>query len=138
MNSTKAEFAEIGPPSDVVPENWGEFTFAFSGGRFAATTENGKACLWLHGRYAVKGDIVEWTVEDGGGISVTEDDFFNIPGELFTYRWSRYRDRLTLEPVPHTASPEPFRVNPWRLLEAQPSLAGLARRCRPPGDALQP
>ena len=88
--------------------------------------------------YAVKGDVVEWTVEDGGGISVSEDDFFNRPGEFFTYRWSRYRDRLTLKPVRGTISPEPYRVNPWRLLEAKPSRSGLASRCLPPRDALQP
>jgi TRAP-type C4-dicarboxylate transport system substrate-binding protein len=138
MSSTREAFAAIAPPSDVVPENWGEFTFAFTDGRFAATTENGEACLWLYGRYEVKGDIVEWTVEDGGGISVTEEDFFNQPGEFFTYRWSRYRDRLTLEPVPGTVSPEPYRVNPWRLLDDEPAVGGLARRCRPPSGALQP
>jgi TRAP-type C4-dicarboxylate transport system substrate-binding protein len=138
MTSTKDQYAAIAPPSDVVPENWGEFTFAFRGGRFAATTQNGVACLWLYGRYAVKGDLVEWTVEDGGGISVTEEDFFNIPGEFFTYRWSRYRDRLTLEPVRGAVSAEPYRVNPWRLLDAEPTVGALARRCRPPSGALQP
>jgi TRAP-type C4-dicarboxylate transport system substrate-binding protein len=138
MDSTRDQYAAIAPPSDVVPENWGEFTFAFTGGRFAFTTENGKACLWAYGRYAVKGEIVEWTVEDGGGISVTEEDFFNLPGEFFTYRWSRYRDRLTLEPVRGAVSPEPYRVNPWRLVDDEPSVAGLARRCRPPSGALQP
>jgi TRAP-type C4-dicarboxylate transport system substrate-binding protein len=138
MDSTRDQYAAIAPPSDVVPENWGEFMFAFTGGRFAFTTENGKACLWAYGRYAVKGDIVEWTIEDGGGISVTEEDFFNLPGEFFTYRWSRYRDRLTLEPVEGAVSPEPMRVNPWRLSEGEPSLAALARRCRPPSGALQP
>ena len=120
MNSTESEFAEIAPPSDVVVENWGEFTFAFVRGRFAFTTENGKACLWAYGSYAVKGNVVEWTVEDGGGISATQEDFFNKPGEFFTYRWSRYRDRLTLRPL-GASSPEPFRTNPWRLLEAKPS-----------------
>jgi TRAP-type C4-dicarboxylate transport system substrate-binding protein len=138
MDSTRDQYAAIAPPSDVVPENWGEFTLAFREGRFAATTENGKACLWLYGRFEVKGDIVEWTVEDGGGISVTEEDFFNQPGEFFTYRWSRYRDRLTLGPVRGAVSAEPYRVNPWRLLDAEPTIDGLARRCRPPSGALQP
>jgi TRAP-type C4-dicarboxylate transport system substrate-binding protein len=138
METTEREYAEIAPPSDVVPENWGEFTFAFADGRFAFTTENGGACLWAYGRYEVKGNLVEWTVEDGGGISVTEENFFNRPGEFFTYRWSRYRDRLTLEPVEGAISAEPYRVNPWRLLDAEPALAGLARRCRPPSGALQP
>jgi TRAP-type C4-dicarboxylate transport system substrate-binding protein len=137
MTSTESEFAEIASPGDVVPENWGEFRFAFDRGRFAATTENGKACLWVYGRYAVKGDLVEWTIEDGGGQSVTAEDFFNRAGEFFTYRWSRYRDRLTLTPVKGRISPEPFRVKPWRL-QGKPTRGSLANRCLPPRDALQP
>ena len=137
MTSTESEFAEIASPGDVVPENWGEFRFAFDRGRFAATTENGKACLWVYGRYAVKGDLVEWTIEDGGGQSVTAEDFFNRAGEFFTYRWSRYRDRLTLTPAKGRISPEPFRVKPWRL-QGKPTRGSLANRCLPPRDALQP
>jgi TRAP-type C4-dicarboxylate transport system substrate-binding protein len=138
MDSTESEYAEIASPGDVVPENWGEFTYAFADGRFAFTTENGEACLWAYGSYVVKGDVVEWTVEDGGGISVTEENFFNRPGEFYTFRWSRFRDRLTLAPVKGTISPEPYRVNPWRLLDERPARIGLARRCLPPRDALQP
>jgi TRAP-type C4-dicarboxylate transport system substrate-binding protein len=138
MDTTESEYAEIAPPADVVPENWGEFRFAFTRGRFAFTTENGRACLWAYGSYEVKGNIVEWTFEDGGGISVTEENFFNRPGEFFRYRWSRYRDRLTLGPVEGAISAEPMRVNPWRLLDGEPTREGLARRCLPPAGALQP
>lgn len=138
MSSTKSEYARIAPPADVVPENWGKFTMAMLAGRFAATTENGEACLWVYGGYEVKANVLEWTVEDGGGISVTEEDFFNYAGEFFSWRWSRYRDRLTLGRVQGAVSPEPFRVNPWRLLEATPSVGDLSRRCLPPRDALQP
>jgi TRAP-type C4-dicarboxylate transport system substrate-binding protein len=138
MDTTRSEYAEIAPPSDVVPENWGEFRFAFTRGRFAFTTENGRACLWAYGSYEVKGNIVEWTFEDGGGISVTEENFFNRPGEFFRYRWSRYRDRLTLGPVEGAISAEPMRVNPWRLMDEEPTRGDLASRCLPPEDALQP
>jgi len=138
MTSTEREFAEIAAGGDVVPENWGEFTFAFAEGRFAFTTENGKACLWAYGSYAVKGNVAEWTVEDGGGRGVSQDDYFNRPGEFYTYRWSRFRDRLTLAPLKGAISPEPYRVNPWRLLDAKPSRSALARSCLPPADALQP
>lgn len=137
MTSTESEYAEIAPPADVVPENWGEFRFALVRGRFAFTTENGKACLWAYGSYAVKGDLLELTVEDGGGRSVTEENFFNRPGEFFTYRWSRYRDRITLTPVTGRISPEPYRVNAWRL-EGEPFRGALADRCLPPREALQP
>jgi TRAP-type transport system periplasmic protein len=138
MTSTESEFAEIASPGDVVPENWGEFRFAFDRGRFALTTENGKACLWAYGSYAVEEDLVEWTIEDGGGHSVSAENFFNRPGEFYSYRWSRYRDRLTLAPVRGKISPEPYRVNTWRHVEDDPSRGDLARGCLPPRDALQP
>ena len=78
MTTSADELARIAAPGDVVPENWGESTFALVAGRFAFTTENRDACVWAYGRYAVKGSLVEWTVEDGGGIS--PNDFLNTPG----------------------------------------------------------
>jgi TRAP-type transport system periplasmic protein len=136
MNTTADDLARIAAPGDVVPENWGESTFALVAGRFAFTTENRDACVWAYGSYAVKGSLVEWTVEDGGGIS--PNDFLNTPGELYRFRWSRYRDRLTLTPVKGALSPEPMRVKPWRLVDAEPSLGALSSRCAPPRAALQP
>ena len=35
-------------------------------------------------------------------------------GETFSFRWSRYRDRLTLTPVAGAISPENFTAQPWR------------------------
>ena len=136
MNTTADELARIAAPGDVVPENWGESTFALVAGRFAFTTENRDVCIWAYGSYAVKGSVVEWTVEDGGGIS--PNDFLNTPGERYRFRWSRYRDRLTLAPVKGAISPEPMRVKPWRLVDGEPFLGALSRRCTPPRDALQP
>ena len=94
MNTTADELARIAAPGDVVPENWGESTFALVAGRFAFTTESRDACIWAYGRYAVKGSVVDWTVEDGGGIS--PNGALNTPGEKYSFKWSRYRDRLTL------------------------------------------
>lgn len=136
MNTTADELAEIASAGDVVPENWGEGTFAFRAGRFAFTEENRDACIWAYGSYTVKGDVVEWIFEDGGGDAPT--DAANRPGEEFAFRWSRYRDQLTLEPVEGAISPEPFRVKPWRLLDGEPSLEALSARCPPPADALVP
>jgi len=135
MNTTSDELARIATPGDVVPENWGESTFALAAGRFAFTTENRDACIWAYGRYAVRGSLVEWTVEDGGGIS--PNDFLNRPGEQYRFRWSRYRDRLTLTPVKGAISPEPMRVKPWRLVDREPSVGALSSRCAPPHEALQ-
>jgi TRAP-type C4-dicarboxylate transport system substrate-binding protein len=136
MTTSADELARIAAPGDVVPENWGESTFALAAGRFAFTTENRDACVWAYGRYAVKGSFVEWTVEDGGGIS--PNDFLNAPGERYRFRWSRYRNRLTLAAVKGAISPEPMRVKPWRLIDREPSLAALSSRCAPPREALQP
>jgi TRAP-type C4-dicarboxylate transport system substrate-binding protein len=136
MNTTTDELARVAAPGDVVPENWGESTFALVAGRFAFTTENRDACVWAYGRYAVRGSLIDWTVDDGGGIS--PNDFLNTPGEKYGFRWSRYRDRLTLAPVKGAISPEPMHVKPWRLVDREPSLGALSNHCAPPREALQP
>lgn len=136
MNATADELARIAAPGDVVPENWGESTFALVAGRFAFTTENRDACIWARGQYAVKGSVVDWIVEDGGGISPS--DALNSPGEKYSFTWSRYRDRLTLHPAKGAISPVPMRVKPWRLVDQEPSLGALSSRCAPPREALQP
>jgi TRAP-type C4-dicarboxylate transport system substrate-binding protein len=136
METTKEEAATIIPAGDLVAENWGEFTYAGRAGRFAFTTDNKGACIWAYGSYSVDGDVVEWRFEGGGGES--PNDAANEPGEVFKYRWSRYRDQLTLEPVEGEISPEPFRVEPWRLLDGEPSVDALSSDCPPPADALEP
>jgi hypothetical protein len=136
MDTTAEELGRIAPPSDVVEENWGRHTFALRAGRFAFTQENRDACTWAYGSYTVNGDILEWTIEAGGGRS--PNNFVNRPGESFQFRWSRYRDRLTLTPVRGAISPEPYRVEPWRLVEQDASRDALSARCRPPEAALQP
>jgi TRAP-type C4-dicarboxylate transport system substrate-binding protein len=136
MDTTADELAEISPPGDVAPENWGEFIVALLAGRFAFTNENSEACIWGHGSYELNGNILDWSIEDGGGKAPT--DAANRPGEFFRFRWSRYRDQLRLTGVKGAISPEGFRVKPWRLLDGEPSLDALSPRCRPPADALQP
>ena len=136
MDTTAEEAARIAAPGDVVPENWvpphSLSTLAGSPSPpRAATPASGD------GSYAVEGKVLELgTVEDGGGISPNEAT--NEPGELYTFGWSRYRDRLALSPRRGAISPEPMRVKPWRRLDDEPSLEALAERCRPPEDALQP
>ena len=136
METTAEELAEIALPGDVAPENWGALTVALVAGRFAFTNENRDACIWAYGDYTVKGKLVEWAFEDGGGVAPTESE--NRPGELHRFGWSRYRDRLTLTRAERAISPEGFRVKPWRLLGGKPSLSALSSRCRPPREAIQP
>ncbi len=57
------------------------------------------------GTCTVAGHTITLIVTRGGGGRRS-----NKPGERFDYRWSRYRDRLTLGPVEGKVSPEPLRV----------------------------
>jgi TRAP-type C4-dicarboxylate transport system substrate-binding protein len=134
-DTTARELGRIAQ-GDVAPENWGRQTFVFTRGRFAFTTENREACIWGYGRYAVTGSRLELSFAAGGGKAPTGST--DRPGERFDYRWSRYRDRLTLAPVKGAISPEPLRVKPLQRLPGEPELASLSPHCQPPGNALQP
>jgi len=92
-------------------ENYGAFRWVLDGGRFEMTQKNGASDRWAKGTYVVRGDVVEFTVEDNGGVA--PNDAHERPGEVFTFRWSLYRDRLTLAAVEDAISPEPFRAKPW-------------------------
>jgi len=130
---TAADLQAIGAPqADIVPENYGTFTMVVDRGRFAVTQENAQACTWAYGTFAVKGDRFEQLVTDGGGIAPTSAA--NKPGELFTFRWSRYRGVLTVYPVKGAVSPTP--PKPWVMISTSPSARFLSRRCLPPAGAL--
>jgi TRAP-type C4-dicarboxylate transport system substrate-binding protein len=116
------------------PENWGTWTFVFDRGRFAITQENERACTWGYGTYTVSGDTVTWLFTDGGGIAPTNAQ--NKPGEQFTFRWSAYKERMTLSAQPGAISPLPLFLSPWRRLGTDPSAAELSQRCPPPASAL--
>jgi TRAP-type transport system periplasmic protein len=119
---------------DVVPENYGTWTLVLDRGRFAITQEDAQACTWGYGTFAVKGNRMDWLFTDGGGIA--PDNAANKPGEFFTFRWSLYRDMLTLAPVAGAVSPLNFRVKPWARISTTPSAAFLSKGCLPPAGAL--
>jgi len=132
---TPADLQAIGAPQgDIVPENYGTFTMVVDRGRFAVTQENAQACTWSYGPFTVRGDRFEQLVTDGGGIAPT--GAANKPGELFTFRWSRYRGVLTLYPVQGAVSPTP--PKPWVMISTTPSARFLSTRCPPPTGALPP
>jgi hypothetical protein len=120
--------------TDPVPENYGEWIFVFSRGRFAFNQEYGPACTWGYGTYTVAGDRVEWHFTDGGGIA--PDGATNKPGEDFAFRWNRFRDTVTLGPAPGAVSPDNFDLRPWRRLATAPTRRYFAKRCPPPANAL--
>ena len=135
FTSTPADLRAAGTPQgDIVPENYGTFTIVIDRGRFAFTQETRQACIWGYGTFTVKGNQFEWLFTDGGGIA--PDGSANKPGELFTFRWSLYRDVLTLYPVNGAASPPNFLAKPWLRISTVPSRHFLSTRCPPPAGAL--
>jgi TRAP-type transport system periplasmic protein len=121
------------PAGDVIPENYGTWTYVFDRGRFAFTQEDEQACTWGYGTFVVKGKQVEWKFTDGGGTG--PNNAFNRPGEFFVFGWSLYRETLTLTPVPG-ASPQNFWAKPWQRISTTPSARYLSKRCPPPANAL--
>jgi TRAP-type C4-dicarboxylate transport system substrate-binding protein len=119
---------------DPSPENCGTFIYVFGHGRFAVTQENGPACTWAYGIYAVTGDTVEWLYSDGGGIAPTNSA--SKPGEDFFFRWSAYRDRIELTVVPGVVSWGANTRIPLRRLSTGADNSYLSRRCPPPAQAL--
>lgn len=114
FTTTGKELSAAGSP-DVVVENYGEFHWALDGGRFEMTQRNGASDRWTKGTYVVRGDIVEFTVEDFGGVAPT--GAHERKGEVFAYTWSLYRDQLTLGPVEGAISPEVFLIKPWTRVD---------------------
>jgi TRAP-type C4-dicarboxylate transport system substrate-binding protein len=116
-------------PASIVPENYGTVTFVFDRGRFAQTQENKLACTWGYGTFAIRGNKFEWLYSDGGGIAPTGST--NKPGELAVWRWSLYRDEVTLVPV--VSGPATLTLT---RISTSPSARYLSKRCPPPTKAL--
>jgi TRAP-type transport system periplasmic protein len=137
FTTTAADLRAAGASQgDIVPENYGTYTFVIDRGRFAFTQENRQACTWAYGSFTVTGDRFEQLFTDGGGIA--PDGATNEPGEFFTFRWSLYRGMLTLYPVKGAVSPNPSVGKPWPRISTKPSARFLSRRCPPPAGALPP
>jgi TRAP-type C4-dicarboxylate transport system substrate-binding protein len=114
FTTTAEELFAIGPDDDLV-ENYGRFRWVLDRGRFEMTQKNGASDRWTKGSYTVRGDTVVIAVEDYGGVA--PNGAHEKTGEVFTYTWSLYRDRLTLGPVEGAISPENFRVKPWTRVD---------------------
>jgi TRAP-type transport system periplasmic protein len=124
------------------PENWGDWVFVLDRGRFALTQSNQQSCTWAYGVLTVKDNLMTWDVIDGGGIAPT--NAANKPGEHFVYRWSLYKETLTLTPSSAISGIDsdawaalPYRLKPWRRVSDTPTSSMLASRCPPPSNALQ-
>ena len=135
LTTSAHELARIDAPGESA-ENWGTWTLVLDRGRFAFTREGGQACTWAYGALGLEqGNVMDWTVIDGGGAGLGAAA--NRPSDSYRFRWSRYRDVLTLSGL-GGRSPGYFAAKPWRRVAATPSAKDLSRRCPPPAGALEP
>jgi TRAP-type C4-dicarboxylate transport system substrate-binding protein len=110
VTTTKPELAKVSP-GETPPENYGHFTWRFDRGRMVFTQHNGAAHERATGTYTVKGDRVAVTIERVTGFHPT--GAASQPGEVWEYRWSRFRDQLVLHGIPTAVSPEGLAINAW-------------------------
>jgi TRAP-type C4-dicarboxylate transport system substrate-binding protein len=118
------------PPAKAIAENYGKFTLVIDGDHFAFTQENAEACTWQYGAARLTGDKLRWSFTDGGGLAPNNAQ--NKPGEVFVWRWSLYRNVLTLRAV----EPRELATAVWHRFASTPSSRYLSRRCPPPKSAL--
>jgi TRAP-type C4-dicarboxylate transport system substrate-binding protein len=114
FTSTREEAAKNTPPEDLVSENYGHYKFKFDRGSLYYTQAAEGAKRWTKAHYTVDGHILTITVTAYGGEA--PNGAAERTGEVFTFRWSKYKDQLQLSPVPGQISPENFRMKPWRRI----------------------
>jgi TRAP-type transport system periplasmic protein len=100
--------------ADIDPENYGRWRFVLDRGRLYYTHSNEGSSRWTKGVYTVRGHTITWRVTDSGGEATNGPR--ERTGEVMAFRWSRYRDQLTLTPAAGKISPGNFRVEPWRRI----------------------
>jgi hypothetical protein len=134
VTTSAKELAAVNAPGESA-ENWGTWTLVLDRGRFAFTRENDQTCTWAYGLSTLRHNVMAWTVVDGGGLD--PGSAANEPGDRYRFKWSRYRDVLTLRPA-KGAPAGYFAVKPWRRIAETPSAKYLSGRCPPPSAALEP
>lgn len=110
--------------------NWGETVLVIDHGRFAHAGHNDRDCTWAYGTVTLDGDTMTWNYQDGGGHGAA-----NRPGEQLAFRWSLYRDVLSLTNAPGAISPVPEGAS-WDLTRTgDPDPSALDPQCPPPTAA---
>ena len=120
LTTTREESAKAAgeSPQEAVSENYGRWRFVLNRGLLRYTQASEGASRWTTATYRVDGDTLTIKVTDYGGEA--PNDSAEKTGEVYTFGWSLYRDRLTLEPVKGKISPANFRVKPWRRVGDAP------------------
>lgn len=110
--------------------DWGETVLVIDHGRFAHNGHNDRDCTWAYGTVTLDGDTMTWNYQDGGGHGAA-----NRPGEELAFRWSLYREGLSLTNAPGAISPIP-EGGSWDLTRTgDPDPAALDPQCPPPAGA---
>lgn len=117
-------------PSELTSTNVGKTTFLIDGDAFAMTIVNPTTCIRAYGTLTVSGDklITYFFSYGGGGPAPTPN--------VFTFRWSLYRDVLRLRRVPGAVSPTNAIAKPWRRVSITPTLRYFAAGCPAPTNTL--
>jgi TRAP-type C4-dicarboxylate transport system substrate-binding protein len=123
---TKEQAVAAGAGAD----NSGETVLVIDHGRFAHAGHNDQDCTWAYGTVTLDGDTMTWTYQDGGGHGAV-----NRPGEVLAFRWSLYRDLMSLTNAPGAISPVPEGAS-WDLTRTgDPDPSALGPQCPPPAAA---
>jgi TRAP-type transport system periplasmic protein len=112
VTTTRKDAAQTTAPEDLVSENYGRWRYTLNRGRMYYTQSAEGHSRWTRATYTVKGHVLTFTVTDYGGDA--PHGAAEKTGEVFSFRWSRYRDRLSFGPVAGAISPENFSLKPWR------------------------
>jgi hypothetical protein len=128
------DLATIDAPNEIAA-NRGTWTLVLNGGRFALTQETDQLCTWAYGALTLaRGQIMSWTVIDAGARPASVAT--NQPGDRYRFRWTRYRDVLTLS-AGQSGAAGYFAAKPWRRISQTPTTSDLSEACRPPPGALE-
>jgi TRAP-type C4-dicarboxylate transport system substrate-binding protein len=123
VHTTPKELRAAGS-GDALPENYGSYKWTLDRGHFGYTQKSDRASERASGTFTVTGNVVEFTIEKAAG--VYPNGAGSQPGGQMSFRWSLYRDQLTLKPVRGAVSPENFRAKPWRRTGSVPAATGHA------------
>lgn len=117
-------------PTELTSDNIGKTTVLIDRGAFAMTIVNPRTCVRAYGTLTVSGDklILYFFSYGGGGPSSTPN--------VFTFRWSLYRDLLTIRRVPGATSPTNAVAKPWHRVSLTPSLRYFSKGCPGPTNTL--
>ena len=84
-------------------QNWGDFRMVLDEGKVSLVQHNDLDHYSTSGTFTVDGDAVTFRPSEGGNA-----------GEVFTFKWSLFKDTLTLERHPSMpVSPTPLILKPW-------------------------